>query len=571
MGFLRRLFGGGASAEKPASGDMSATLIRRLSASKHELDGLPRDRHGHARDVFLCDYLDLTGRRDKLSFSPCLDPKASVERGKSVYYLSPNEFALEFGCRDDVRVKITATLDRTTTSALPEWLYAYVTKAGEDITAEALGGLLDGKYSSERLPEWLSVQGQETFAGTKKTGEPPFAELKPGDVVFGSYRIERELGGGGQGRVLLATDTNAPTESLAHVVLKGLHGGDAVDGSALDAIIDEANILRSMRHDGIAAYYWCKMLGDVPVLAIEYIDGVSLADYLAHKSRGKISEDETRELLRPIADALDYAHRRNVFHRDVKPKNIIVRNSPINGYKTCLIDFGIAGTNQSGTSVQPIGTPRYMSPGQKLGKPPSADMDVYSLAVTAYECLTGTLPYPDGWLPGVKVPPLSSDTPFARSVMRGLEMLPENRPTTCCALINPSATRGDGPGRRATGAPGTDNMSALEETFKKYRKMLAESAQQYDGIDHGLSEWFRVCQARLRDLTTGIGGFDEVSLERFFAEVRNRRGRVDAIEFFYPDGQYATLLGLGHGLPKTGGRVWLAIKESIGNGEWDEV
>ena len=114
-------------------------------------------------------------------------------------------------------------------------------------------------------------------------------------------------------------------------------------------------------------------------------------------------------------------------------------------------------------------------------------------------------------------------------------------------------------------------MSALEETFKKYRKMLAESAQQYDGIDHGLSEWFRVCQARLRDLTTGIGGFDEVSLERFFAEVRNRRGRVDAIEFFYPDGQYATLLGLGHGLPKTGGRVWLAIKESIGNGEWDEV
>ncbi len=563
MGFLKRLFGGGASAEKPITGDMSTTLIRRLSANKHELDGLPRDRHGHVRDVFSCDYLDLTGLRDKLSFSPCLDPKTSVERGKSVYYLSPNVFVLEFGCRDNKRVKMTATLDRTTTSALPEWLHAYVTKPGESITAEALGRLLDGKYSSERLPEWLISEqgGPEISPDTKPPEGKSFAELEPGDVVFNSYRIERELGGGGQGRVLLATDTNAPTESLAHVVLKGLYGGDAVDGSALDAIIDEANILRSMRHDGIAAYYWCKMLRDVPVLAIEYIDGVSLADYLAQKSGGKISEDETRELLRPIAAALDYAHRRNVFHRDIKPKNIIVRNSPVNGYKTCLIDFGIAGTNQSGTCVQPIGTPRYMSPGQKLGKPPSADMDVYSLAVTAYECLTGTLPYPDGWLPGVKVPPLPSDTPFARSVMRGLAMLPEDRPATCCELIDPKENVVPSPPPPPTPPPPPpDDLKELERSFMLYRQLLAQSATRIERENSDMAEWFRGAQSRLRDMTYDLARSDRLKLEEFFNEIRAKRCRVSSDDFFLATDR---LVEVRNGLPKKGGTVWHALKESI--------
>ena len=148
MGFLRSLFGGGASAEKPTSGDMSTTLIRRLSASKHELDGLTFDRNGHPRDVFVCGYQDCTGRRDKLSCTPSHHPVDDVESGESVYYLSPNEFALEFGCRDNVRIKITAKLDRTTASVLPEWLLMYVTKPGENITAEALETLLDGKCSS---------------------------------------------------------------------------------------------------------------------------------------------------------------------------------------------------------------------------------------------------------------------------------------------------------------------------------------------------------------------------------------------------------------------------------------
>ena len=352
-------------------------------------------------------------------------------------------------------------------------------------------------------------------------------------------------------------------------------------------IIDEANILQLMRHDGIAAYHWCKMLRNVPVLAIEYIDGVSLADYRAHKPSGKIIEDETRELLRPIADALDYAHDQKVFHRDVKPGNIIVRNTPRNGLKTCLIDFGIAGTIHSGTSGQPIGTTRYMSPGQKLGKPPSADMDVYSLAVTAYECLTGTLPYPHGWLPGVNVPPIPSDTPFARAVMRGLAMMPEDRPATCRELIDPppltplveeptvrkkpdlepqqeqkkTAETKDVP------LPQMLSMSdELQEVIKKYRIMLSLCATGCANDSPEKADWLRSRQAELRDLTKVVDRVDAMALRRFFENVaaRLQAEGCSADDFFSSGDSYVFLVGLQNAVAQTRGPIFQAIKKSIG-------
>src|SRR5262249_51356827 len=99
-------------------------------------------------------------------------------------------------------------------------------------------------------------------------------------------------------------------------------------------------------------------------------------------------------ILEPIADALDFAHRRGTVHRDVKPHNILLST----GGRVVLTDFGIAQVRSRGRShaTEPgaiIGTPEYLSPEQAAGRPTSASSDLYSLGLVAYEIITGFVPF----------------------------------------------------------------------------------------------------------------------------------------------------------------------------------
>ena len=338
-----------------------------------------------------------------------------------MFYVKTLPFRLEFAWKNGGRVKMTARFDRQS-GALCEWLRTNVTESGRNLTAKDVAALLDGKFASDAPPEWLVADGREDVAEPEPPAEPEeptAADLKPGAVVFDHYRIEKELGKGGQGQVFLATDTQTVVTAHSRVVLKVLRCDSAGDEASLAEFIREANTLSDMRDDRIVACYWCKLLGKTPILAMEYVEGISLDKYLAEHKDGKIGEEEARELLRPIAEALDYAHGKGIYHRDVKPQNIVVRKEPkrIGGklIRTCLLDFGIAGSGQRGDGQTDFwsvrGTFQYMSPEQKMvGHKPCASMDVYSLAVTAYECVMGEMPYPGGWERDAKPAPIQSNT-----------------------------------------------------------------------------------------------------------------------------------------------------------------
>lgn len=590
MGFIDRLFGRKGT---PVDSD---TVVKRMAAYERDFEGTGRDGQNHPVNVFECgDVANTIGGRTRVRrLFPCKETAAAAcvrlkKEQADIYYLSPTPFALEFSWRDGGRVKMTASFDRKA-SSLPDWLMANVRKPGENVTSEALGRLLDRKFSSDCPPDWLVVTDREDVAEPEPSQEPPepaVADLKPGVVVFGNYKIEKELGSGGQGMVFLATDTQTVVEAHRRVVLKVLHCENCGDEASMQEFITEANTLSSLRDDRIAACYWCKRLGNVPILAMEYVEGVSLDKYLANRKDGKIGEQETRELLLPIADALDYAHAMGIYHRDVKPQNIIVRATPKKigdrTIRTCLLDFGIASRDHGGntqTTFRSVrGTIQYMSPEQQIiTRRPSASMDIYSLAVTAYECLSGEMPYPNGWDRNFKVTPLASDSSFARSVMRGLEMLPENRPATCRKLIDPpkvvmpvsQATSDplktpDSKGRQYPPleppiSSFAEDLSALAKSFIVYRQMLTQSAQKYERNDQKLAEWLRGRQAELRDLTCDLGSVDVGALERFFIGVRMERGATNAEDFFSATDR---LVELRNSLPAKGGAAWHALKESI--------
>lgn len=585
MGWLNSLFGGKGS---PID---SATVVKRMSASKRDFDGAGLDAENHPSNVFECGDIAITtgGKTRVRRLYQCRDTVAAacvkLKKGQAeMFYVSPAPFPLEFGWRNGGRVKMTARIDRSATS-LPDWLMANIKTPGENVEAEAFGRLLDGKFSSENQPDWLVATDREDIAEPEPPSEPPsptVADLRPGVVVFGHYRIEKELGIGGQGMVFLATDMQTVVDEHRLVVLKALRCENCGDETSLHEFIKEANTLSALRDDRIAACYWCKLLGTVPILAMEYVEGDSLDKYLANRKDGKIGETEARELLLPMAEALDYAHAKGIFHRDVKPQNIIVRKEPKKigdkTIRTCLLDFGIASRDQAGGSQTSFwsvrGTLQYMSPEQKMiGRRPSASMDVYSLAVTAYECVTGNMPYPSGWERNARPTPLSSNTPFARAVMRGLEMMPENRPSTCLGLIDPKDdVESVPPPPPPTPAPATsspppppvpDDLKKLERPFVIYRQLLAQSATRIERDNPERAEWFRGAQGRLRDMTQDLRFADSAALVRFFAEVKGHAmlERMSPDDFFTATDR---LVELRSCIPEKGGSVLRALKESIG-------
>ena len=560
------------------------TVLKRMSAASRDFDGIKLDGELHPEDVFECGDLAVTeaGRSRVQRLYPCRDTVKEAcaklrKRRAEMFYIKPLQFQLEFGLKEGGRVKATAKIDRLSV-ALPEWLRTNITKPGENVTAKDLGALLDGKYASDALPEWLIVNGREVSEPPVDSEKATVTDLKPGAVVFGRYRIEKELGAGGQGKLFLAESIGDVLATRSRVVLKVLHCENADDENALAEFIKEANTLSNLRDERIVECYECKLQGKVPILAMEYVEGVSLDKYLAEQKDEKISEAETRELLRPIAEALDYAHGKGIYHRDVKPQNIIVRKEPkrigAKVIRTCLLDFGIAGSGYDGSRLTEFwnvrGTPLYMSPEQKMaGHKPCASMDVYSLAVTAYECVMGDVPYPRGWEMDVKPTPIPSNTAFARSVMKGLKMMPQDRPSTCLRLVDPDYTIGidgddeDDGGKPKVKKPTPEELKCLERPFSVYRQMLAQSALRCEKANPVQAEWLRDRQNALRDLTADLSCADPAALVRFFKEIRNhvKTAHMKAEDIFLATDR---LVELRSSLPNGNDAVLHALRQSVG-------
>jgi hypothetical protein len=159
---------------------------------------------------------------------------------------------------------------------------------------------------------------------------------------------------------------------------------------SVERFVREARSAAKLKHPGIVTIYDVGQEGGWYYFVMEYLEGEMLTAVI--EQRGPLPPDEAVRILRPLADALDYAHHRGLVHRDIKPGNVHIGLEE----HVTLTDFGIARAAQESRLTATgtiVGTPEYMSPEQVRGLTADARSDQYSLAVVAYEMLSGRVPF----------------------------------------------------------------------------------------------------------------------------------------------------------------------------------
>ncbi len=209
-------------------------------------------------------------------------------------------------------------------------------------------------------------------------------------VHIGRYEIESELGRGAMGVVFRARDP-AIGRTLA---IKTIHLGELADPVERDRLRDrllhEARSAGTLSHAGIVTIYDVSEQDDMAYIAMEFVNGPTLEQLLSGPKPP--DPDTIFRILREIASALDYAHKKGIVHRDIKPANVMIHDDGT----VKITDFGVAKIPASQLATQAglvLGTPSYMSPEQALGRPVDGRSDQFSLAVIAFELLTGERPF----------------------------------------------------------------------------------------------------------------------------------------------------------------------------------
>lgn len=213
--------------------------------------------------------------------------------------------------------------------------------------------------------------------------------------IIGGYQILKKLGGGGFGSVYLAETVDTIAQTVA---LKCLHERNASDDRHRSLFAQEGKILNQLGqgNDNIARLYASGVHDGRLYLVLEHIDGAPINKYCDDH---RLTLDQRLELFEQLCGAVAYAHRQDVWHRDLKPHNVLVIESDQIG-KVKLLDFGIAEigspwlSREARRAQEGAGmTLQYASPEQVLGKNSRHAADLYSLGVMLYQLLTGHLPY----------------------------------------------------------------------------------------------------------------------------------------------------------------------------------
>ena len=215
-----------------------------------------------------------------------------------------------------------------------------------------------------------------------------------GSVVAERYHITQRLGAGGMGRVYLAQHVKMGRPCA----IKVLHPAMAGDADAIGRFNREAANASRIDHPNVAAIYDFGETHDgLLYLAMQYIEGETLTQLM--RRSGALTPLRASDITRQAAEGLHAAHAIGIVHRDLKPDNIMVSADADGLDSVKVVDFGIAkatgevaqGVTRTGTVV---GTPEYMSPEQLAGEPVDGRSDQYSLAMVAFNMLTGELPFP---------------------------------------------------------------------------------------------------------------------------------------------------------------------------------
>ncbi len=208
-------------------------------------------------------------------------------------------------------------------------------------------------------------------------------------AVGAAYRIEKELGGGGMSRVFLAEEVGLERKVVVKVLPPEMAAGVNAERFRREILL-----AAKLQHPHIVPLLTAGASGDLLYYVMPFIQGESLRTRLARE--GELPVGQAARILRDVADALAYAHRQGVVHRDIKPDNVMLADG-----HAVVTDFGVAKAVESSTGESSLtslgvalGTPAYMSPEQAAADPHvDHRADIYAVGAMAYEMLTGRPPF----------------------------------------------------------------------------------------------------------------------------------------------------------------------------------
>jgi serine/threonine-protein kinase len=296
-------------------------------------------------------------------------------------------------------------------------------------------------------------------------------------ILSGRYEIGDRLGSGGMSSVHMATDL--VLERTVAVKILAEHLSD--DERFVERFRREALAVAKLIHPNIVQVYDTGIDEGRHYIVMEYVQGRSGAQIL--QRQGPLDGETTAEIGAQACAGLDYAHRRGIIHRDVKPGNLMIVGGPVGGGEMTikLTDFGIARAVEQTRITQVgsvVGTAAYLSPEQVRGEEATPATDVYALGVVLYQFLTGRLPYEGSTLAELAVrqqnekplPPstYNDDVPetLGAAVLRALEGDPSRRYASASELA----------GGLQLGLQGEDVTLPLEESTGPTRVLGGEAA-----------------------------------------------------------------------------------------------
>jgi len=267
-------------------------------------------------------------------------------------------------------------------------------------------------------------------SGPGVVGTVPGIEPQPG-TAGSRYRLVKKLGKGAMGEVSLMEDTKLDRKVAIKTIRPDVDLSSRAAIEMRQRFVREAKTAGKLTHPNIVTVY-DSFEGEsgVAYIVMEFVEGDTLANIM---KRAQLTVPQIKHVIVNAAHGLQHAHENGVFHRDVKPENIMI--SPKTGV-TKLMDFGIARLVESNMTAtgSVLGTPAYMSPEQVTGKKIDARSDVFSLGVVLYELLAGVRPFAGTKITAVMFAILQEEPPPPSTVDPGRKVNPEWDPVVAKAM-----------------------------------------------------------------------------------------------------------------------------------------
>lgn len=209
--------------------------------------------------------------------------------------------------------------------------------------------------------------------------------------AFAEYTILRELGAGAMGTVYLAQHPRLPRQDA----LKVLSAELTTDPQYRARFLRDGGVAANLSHPHIAGVHECGEDHGQLWISTDYVKSTDLGRLLRERYRGGMPIDDALQIIDAVASALDYAHRRGLLHRGVKPANILLTEPDPSERGIFLTDFGVVRRSEAGKVDPKVAADKaaYAAPEQLLSEPDYPAADQYSLACTAFHLLTGAPPF----------------------------------------------------------------------------------------------------------------------------------------------------------------------------------